>query len=69
MPENEPKTLAELQSEASEIQLKIRRLLLQNYSYEDGIADQLTKISVIADLRQKFIALEKEIRLRSERGQ
>ena len=59
------KTLAELQKEAGEIQLKIRRLLLNSYSYDDGIADQLTKISTIADLRKKFIALEKEIRQRS----
>ena len=69
MPENELKTLAELHKEASEIQLKIRRLLLQNYSFDDGIADQLTKISVISDLRQKFIAIEKEIRLRTERSE
>lgn len=68
MPENDMKTLAELYREASEIQLKIRRLLLQNYSYDDGIADQLTKISVITDLRQKFIVLEKEIRLRMDAG-
>ncbi|HWD88544.1 MAG TPA: hypothetical protein VG367_10485 [Mucilaginibacter sp.] len=69
MPENDMKTLAELQNEASEIQLKIRRLLLQNYSFDDGIADQLTKISVISDLRQKFIAVEKEIRLRTDAGE
>ncbi|MBS1532391.1 MAG: hypothetical protein JSU01_18965 [Bacteroidetes bacterium] len=69
MPENDMMTLAELHKEASEIQLKIRRLLLHNYSYDDGIADQLTKISVISDLRQKFIAIEKEIRLRTDSGQ
>jgi hypothetical protein len=66
MPENEMKTLAELQKEASEIQLTIRRLLLNNYSYDDAIADQLTKIAAIADLRKKFVALEKEIRLRTD---
>jgi len=66
MPENSAKSLAELQKEADDIQLKIRRLLLNNYSYDDGIADQLTKIAVVADLRRKFIALEREIRLRSE---
>ena len=60
------RSLAELKKEASEIELKIRRLLLNNYSYDDGIFDQLTKIATITDLRKKFIALEKEIRLRSE---
>ena len=59
------KTLAELQKEASEIQLKIRKLLLNNYNYDDGIADQLTKIAIIADLRKKFVTLEREIRERS----
>ncbi|MFB9842603.1 hypothetical protein [Mucilaginibacter ginsenosidivorans] len=63
--ENRMKTLAELQKEASEIQLKIRRLLLNNYNYDDGIADQLTKIATIADLRKKFVALEREIRERT----
>jgi hypothetical protein len=69
MPENDMKTLAELQKEASEIQLKIRRLLLNNYSYDDGIADQLTKIATITDLRNRFIALEREIRLRTNSGE
>lgn len=63
--ENRMKTLAELQKEASEIQLKIRRLLLNNYNYDDGIANQLTKIATIADLRKKFVALEREIRERT----
>ena len=65
MPENGIKTLVELQKEAGEIQLKIRRLLLNSYNYDDGIADQLTKIATIADLRNKFVAIEKQIRLRS----
>lgn len=66
MPENDTRSLAELQKEASEIQLTIRRLLLNNYSYDDGIFDQLTKIATIADLRKKFVALEREIRLRTD---
>ena len=66
MLEHSMKSVAELQKEADDIQLKIRRLLLNNYSYDDGIADQLTKIATIADLRKRFVALEKEIRLRTE---
>ena len=66
MLENNEKSLAELQKEADGIQLKIRKLLLNNYSYDDGIADQLTKIATIADLRKRFITLEREIRLRTE---
>jgi len=60
------KSLAELHKEAADIQLKIRRLLLNTYSFDDGIADQLTRIATIADLRKKFMAVEREIRERSE---
>jgi len=66
MPENSMRSLAELQKEADDIQLKIRRLLLNNYSYDDGIANQLTKIATIADLRQRFVAVEREIRLKKD---
>ena len=69
MPENDMKTLAQLQKEAGEIQLTIRRLLLNNYSYDDGIFDQLTKIATITDLRKKFITLDREIKLRTDSGQ
>ena len=60
------KSLAELHKEAADLQLKIRRLLLNNYSFDDGIADQLTKIATIADLRQKCSVIEREIRVRTE---
>jgi len=66
---NSMRSLDELRKEAAEIQLKIRKLLLTNYSYDDGIADQLTKISVITDLRNRFVALEREIRIRTDNGE
>jgi hypothetical protein len=69
MPENDIRSLIELRNEASEIELKIRRLLLNNYSYDDGIFDQLTKIATITDLRKKFVALEREIRMRSDKDE
>jgi hypothetical protein len=69
MPENDMRSLIELRNEASEIELKIRRLLLNNYSYDDGIFDQLTKIATITDLRKKFVALEREIRMRSDKDE
>jgi hypothetical protein len=60
------RSLEELNKEAGEINLQIRRLLLNNYSYDDGIAQQLTKINTVAALRAKLVAIEREIRLRSE---
>jgi hypothetical protein len=66
MPEQLSKSLADLQKEAAEIHLKIRRLLLNSYSFDDGIANQLTKIATVVDLRKKLVLIEKEIRLRSD---
>ena len=56
--------LDELEREAAELQLRIRRLVLNNFSFDDGIADQLTKIATITALRSRFVAVEKEIRMR-----
>jgi hypothetical protein len=60
------RSLEELNKEAGEINLQIRRLLLNNYSYDDGIAQQLTKINTVAALRAKLVAIEREIRLRTQ---
>jgi hypothetical protein len=59
------KSLAELNKEASEIQLEIRRLLLNNYNIDDGIADKLTVIATITTLRNKLGIIQREIRLRT----
>lgn len=60
------KSLEELNKEAGEINLQIRRLLLNSYSYDDGIAQQLTKINTITNLRAQLVAIEREIRLRTQ---
>lgn len=57
MPEQLSKSLADLQKEAAEIHLKIRRLLLNSYSFDDGIANQLTKIATVVDLRKKLVLI------------
>ena len=58
------KSLAELQKESSEINLQIRRLLLNNYSYDDGIGKQLTVISTVTSLRAQLVQVQREIRER-----
>ncbi len=58
------KSLAELQKESSEINLQIRRLLLNNYSYDDGIGKQLTVISTVTTLRAQLVTIQREIRER-----
>ena len=58
------KSLAELNNEAGEIQLKIRRLLLNNYSLDDGISEKLTVIATITTLREQLVMVQKETRER-----
>ena len=58
------KSLAELNNEAGEIQLKIRRLLLNNYSLDDGISEKLTVIATITTLREQLVRVQKETRER-----
>jgi len=58
------RSLAELQKESSEINLQIRRLLLNNNSFDEGIADKLTVISTITALREKHVRIQREIRER-----
>ncbi|MGZ3810234.1 MAG: hypothetical protein ACXVB0_20285 [Mucilaginibacter sp.] len=60
------KSLAELNKEASEIQLQIRRLLLSNNSFTEGIEDKLTVIATITSLRTKLVAIQREIRIRED---
>jgi hypothetical protein len=60
------KSLEELNKEAGEINLQIRRILLNGYSYDDSIAHQLTKINTVTALRAQLVAIEREIRLRSQ---
>ena len=59
------KSLAELNKEAGEIQLEIRRLLLNKYDINDGIADKLTVISTITTLRDRLMKVQREIRERT----
>jgi hypothetical protein len=59
------KSLVELNKEGSEIQLEIRRLLLNNYNIDDGIADKLTVIATITTLRTKLGIIQREIRERT----
>jgi hypothetical protein len=58
------RSLAELKKEAADLQLQIRRLLLNGNSFDEGIADKLTVIATITTLREQFVKIEREIRVR-----
>ncbi|MDB5142735.1 MAG: hypothetical protein JWQ66_1448 [Mucilaginibacter sp.] len=62
--ENFMRSLAELERESSEINLQIRKLLLNNNSFEEGIADKLTVIATITTLRTQLVKIQREIRER-----
>ncbi len=62
--ENMMRSLAELEKESSEINLKIRKLLLSNNSFEEGIEDKLTVIATITTLRAELVKIQREIRER-----
>ena len=58
------KSLAELQKEAGDIQLQIRKLLLNKNSFEEGITDKLVTISTITTLRNQLVKIQREIWVR-----
>jgi len=62
--ENMMRSLAELEKESGEINLKIRKLLLSNNSFDEGIEDKLTVIATITTLRNQLVKIQREIRER-----
>ena len=58
-------SLEELNKQASEIQLQIRKLVLAPYKLDEGIADKLTAIATITNLRTRLAIIQREIRERS----
>ena len=58
------RSLAELEKESSEINLQIRKLLLNKHSFDEGIEDKLTVIDTITTLRNQLVKIQREIRER-----
>ncbi len=58
------RSLTELQKEVGEIQLQIRKLLLNKNGFDEGIADKLTTIATITTLRDQLVKIQVEIRTR-----
>ncbi|MDB5155245.1 MAG: hypothetical protein JWR54_3996 [Mucilaginibacter sp.] len=58
------RSLAELEIEFNEINLQIRKLLLNNNSFDEGIADKLTVVATITTLRAQLVKIHREIRER-----
>ena len=58
------KRLSVLRQESEDLQSKIRRLLLESYSYDNGLTKQLNVIAAVTKLRQKLLTLQREMRER-----
>ena len=58
------KRLSILKHESHDIQLEIRRLLLESYSYNNGLSKQLDVISTVSELRHKLAVVQRELRER-----
>jgi hypothetical protein len=59
------KSLEELNKEAGEINLKIRKLLLNKNCFEEGLEEKIAVVVTISTLREQLTKIQREIRVRS----
>ena len=59
------KSLEELNKEAGEINLKIRKLLLNKNCFEEGLEEKIAVVVTITTLREQLTKIQREIRVRS----
>jgi len=60
------KSLEELNQEAAEINLAIRRLVLNKNCFEPGLEEKIGVVVKIIALREQLARVQREIRIRSE---
>jgi hypothetical protein len=60
------KSLEELNQEAAEINLNIRRLVLNKHCFEPGLEEKIGVVVKITALREQLARVQREIRIRSE---
>lgn len=59
------KSLEELNKEAGEINLKIRKLLLNKNCFEEGLEEKIAVVVTITTLREQLTKIQREIRVRT----
>jgi hypothetical protein len=59
------KSLEDLNKEASELNLEIRKLLLNKNSFDEGIVDKIAVVTKISTLRERIVKIQREIRERT----
>ena len=58
------KSLEELNKDASNINLSIRKLLLNKNVFEEGLSEKIAVVDKIAVLRGEYLKVQREIRER-----
>ncbi len=58
------RSLEELKKEANEINLNIRKLLLNKHVFEEGLSEKIAVVDKIAVLRANYLKIQREIRER-----
>ena len=59
------KSLNELNQEAAEINLSIRRLLLNKHCFDEGLEEKIAVVVKITTLREQLARVQREIRILS----
>ncbi len=60
------KSLEELNREAAEINLNIRKLMLNKNCFDEGLEEKIAVVVKITALREQLARVQREIRIRSE---
>jgi len=56
------KSLEALNNELSELNLEIRKLLLNKNSFREGLSDKIAVVTTISTLRERIVKIQREIR-------
>ncbi|MDR3697826.1 hypothetical protein [Mucilaginibacter sp.] len=56
------RSLEALNEELSELNLEIRKLLLNKNSFREGLSDKIAVVTTISTLRERIVKIQREIR-------
>jgi len=56
------RSLEALNTELSDLNLQIRKLLLNKNSFREGLSDKIAVVTTITTLRERIVKIQREIR-------
>ena len=59
------RSLADLNKEESDLNLEIRKLLLNKNTFREGLSDKIAVVTKISTLRERIVKIQREIRERT----